>query len=455
MKKKLLTLAVLMSIGSSAAFAADVKDVPANHWAYPAVKALIKDGIVDGFNDGTFKGDKEITRYEMAQIVEKAMNNANKANVKQKALIDKLAAEFALEINKIDTRVNTVEKFTKSSLKVGFDSLMYWTNDNPPAGQQQVKGNDQFGTRVRLYLSGDVNEKTKFNIRLASAIGTPGAGTATGSNIWVETGYFTFSDVLGFKTVKLGRQGLLELGGNVLKKEANDGITLEKALSNNTTARVGVLVTKQDAANSYNSQDIQFVSLNTKFNDKAGASIVGVNNHINQPTVAASRVSYGGSQIGGISAYQRIGKWTLLGEYDRASLNDAVSANAPTENPHAYGIQLSTSKKPLFFLAPQFMVDHTKVGDSAFTVAYHYLGAGATPVGLGPWSSATNRSPLYTTGDFKDNVKGWGVDYQYTFLKNMVVDLTYQKLTIANTVGALTSGKKLDAFYGVTLQTKF
>ena len=44
-------------------------DVPANHWAYAAIQTLAADGLIDGYPDGSFKGDRPLTRYEMAAIV--------------------------------------------------------------------------------------------------------------------------------------------------------------------------------------------------------------------------------------------------------------------------------------------------------------------------------------------------------------------------------------------------
>ena len=118
----ILVTLVILCFGSQV-FAADATiDVPKDHWAYPAIQSLIKAGIIDGYPDGTFLGDKTMTRYEMAQIVEKAAANMSKATFEQKALIEKLGMEFALEMNKIDTRVKNLEQ-KQSPLKIdGFFS---------------------------------------------------------------------------------------------------------------------------------------------------------------------------------------------------------------------------------------------------------------------------------------------------------------------------------------------
>ena len=102
--KKSLVLAMAMALGVTAsAYAANpFSDVPAGHWAYDSIDKLAAAGVIDGMGDGTYQGDKTMTRYEMAQIVAKAM--AKGANV------DKLAAEFADELDNLGVRVAALEK---------------------------------------------------------------------------------------------------------------------------------------------------------------------------------------------------------------------------------------------------------------------------------------------------------------------------------------------------------
>ena len=105
MNKKLV-MALAMALGVSAtAFAANpFSDLPADHWAYGAVAKLAAAGVVDGFPDGTFKGEKTMTRYEMAQIVAKALaKGAIGAD-------DKLVSEFADELDNLGVRVAKLEK---------------------------------------------------------------------------------------------------------------------------------------------------------------------------------------------------------------------------------------------------------------------------------------------------------------------------------------------------------
>ncbi len=110
MKKTLvsaLTTALVVGAASTTFAAANpFEDVPADHWAYDAIAQLAADGVIEGYGDGTYRGDQEITRYEMAQMVARAMAKGGG----DKALIDKLAAEFADELNSLGVRVAALEK---------------------------------------------------------------------------------------------------------------------------------------------------------------------------------------------------------------------------------------------------------------------------------------------------------------------------------------------------------
>ncbi len=112
MKKSLVSvLTTALVVGSAqATFAAanPFEDVPADHWAYDAVAQLAADGVIEGYGDSTYRGGQEITRYEMAQMIARAM--AKGSSGADKALIDKLAAEFADELQSLGVRVAALEK---------------------------------------------------------------------------------------------------------------------------------------------------------------------------------------------------------------------------------------------------------------------------------------------------------------------------------------------------------
>ena len=106
-----ISAAVISSASTCmAAQANPFTDVPKDHWAYDAVTQLVHDGVIEGYGDSTFKGDHVITRYEMAQMVAKAMVHKDTASGTDKAAIDKLSAEFADELNSLGVRVANLER---------------------------------------------------------------------------------------------------------------------------------------------------------------------------------------------------------------------------------------------------------------------------------------------------------------------------------------------------------
>src|ERR1700761_4266141 len=119
--KRLATLVLAASFlfGSLAmlgrgASATPFSDVPANHWAYQAIQSLAADGLIEGYPDGKFKGDRPLTRYEMAVLVARviAKLQANGAGFASKADLDKLQKLIdALkdELDSLGVRVTNLE----------------------------------------------------------------------------------------------------------------------------------------------------------------------------------------------------------------------------------------------------------------------------------------------------------------------------------------------------------
>ena len=148
--KKSLVLAMAMALGVTAsAYAANpFSDVPAGHWAYDSVAKLAAAGVVDGYADGAFAGDKLITRYEMAQIVAKAMAKG--------ADCDKLAAEFADELDTLGVRVAKLEKKADGVKITGQLRADYRDADSD--WSKTMWGNHHATLRTRLWVEGQVNE---------------------------------------------------------------------------------------------------------------------------------------------------------------------------------------------------------------------------------------------------------------------------------------------------------
>ncbi len=207
--KKSLVLAMAMALGVTAsAYAANpFSDVPAGHWAYDAVNKLAAEGVVDGYPDGTYGGDKLMTRYEMAQIVAKAM--AKGANV------DKLAAEFADELDSLGVRVANLEKKADNVKITGQIRLSYRDNDQA--------GKDSGRMRTRLFLNGQINEDWTYTGRFENNQYYLGEkeneySGATGDDD-IDLNWAYVSGRVGGVKTDIGRQNLKLHTGNVVDAE--------------------------------------------------------------------------------------------------------------------------------------------------------------------------------------------------------------------------------------------
>lgn len=141
MSKKTLVSAITAALvvgAASTTFAAanPFSDVPADSWAYDAVTTLAADGVIDGYPDGTYKGQNTMTRYEMAQIVARAMAKTDLEKA-DKALVDKLAAEFAEELDNLGVRVADLEK-KSDNVKFGGELRYTYTNVKDDANRDNV-----------------------------------------------------------------------------------------------------------------------------------------------------------------------------------------------------------------------------------------------------------------------------------------------------------------------------
>ena len=172
MKKTLAAaLAAALTIGAaSTTFAAanPFSDVPRDHWAYDAVTQLAADGVVEGYGDGTFRGDRNITRYEMAQMVAKAMAKGD-MSASDRALVDRLAAEFADELNNLGVRVSNLERNADMVKWTGELRYRYWSfrNDQKNSTRADRKLNkDQL--QLRLFPTAEVNDHWHVKARLTA-----------------------------------------------------------------------------------------------------------------------------------------------------------------------------------------------------------------------------------------------------------------------------------------------
>ena len=155
--KKILAIAAVAALtaGVSAYAANPFSDVTPSDWAYQAVVDLSDQGVVEGYPDGTFKGERNITRYEMAQIIARMLAKEDQLNAEQRATLDKLAGEYADELANLGVRVANLEKKVGNLSFSGNGRMRY----NQSYGDNG-KAADKWDGRMQVNIKGQVNDST-------------------------------------------------------------------------------------------------------------------------------------------------------------------------------------------------------------------------------------------------------------------------------------------------------
>lgn len=133
-------------------------DVSADDWAYQAVASLSDEGVIDGYPDGTFRGDKHVTRYEIAQIVARLMAKEDTLNASQKETLDKLSSQYANELKDLGVRIAELEKkrgATDLITELRVQSIDRYDN----VFKGNVQKHNELSTRVRLNTITPVNDR--------------------------------------------------------------------------------------------------------------------------------------------------------------------------------------------------------------------------------------------------------------------------------------------------------
>lgn len=377
MKKRLaaaITTALVVGVASTTFAAANpFVDVPAKHWSYDAVTKLAQAGIVDGYGDGTFRGDRTITRYEMAQIVAKALAKSDQADAAQKAAIDKLAVEYAAELNNLGVRVAKLEA-KQSNIKFTGDARIRFNKDEDAKGK--------FYERFRLNMSAAVNDNTTFTGRFAINHNEAGVSGGNNDDAKMAIAAFTTKDVFGTGlTSTVGRYAqFLGQTGHLMDTTGTgmvDGVKLEfgKALK--------LTVGYADFA-PYNAQLHDAVFTEAKYNTSKATNLTAT-----YLKSTSEGINY--DVLGGGFTSKFTKNLALTGEYYK---NTDV-----TGDPDAYLARVfykgASAAKPQSF---------------GFGVEYRDFATGATPDGF----SGAN----YTVS----NVKGWAVLANYALAKNIVLE---------------------------------
>ena len=379
--KKSLVLAMAMALGVTAsAYAANpFSDVPAGHWAYDSVNKLAAEGVIDGYPDGTYGGDKLMTRYEMAQIVAKAM--AKGANV------DKLAAEFADELDALGVRVANLEK-KADNVKVTGEVRYRYTDS-------ELNGNEYNDLRSRIWVNGQINDDWSYTGMLENTQDF----TEDAGNEKTEFKRAYVEGKIGGLDLTAGRYGAFFANGNVYDAQA-DGAQLSYGDKVKVTAFAG------------------------KGTDEAGDGAASNGNYAGGEISAAMGENF--SLNGGYVNFKDMGQVTGETETNVDNAIWYVGADANFGDFTLSGMYLKGDKS-------ENDQDVKGVDDDGYTVGLSYKGAEASEAGsYGIWANyydqggqtyVAHTTDANTFGN--DGFKGYGVGVNYTFAKNIVGTVAY------------------------------
>ena len=310
MKKQFAAIfAATAVLGVTTAFAANpFSDVTPDSWAYQAVSQLANAGIVNGYPDGTFKGQNNITRYEMAQMVAKAMANQDRANAEQQAMINRLADEFSNELNNLGVRVARLEDRVGNVKVTGDARLRY---------RDAEHAKSKFDARARLQFNAKVNDRTDAVVRVASDNFELG-NSEKGSNVGVSVDRAYVNHKFGERvSLKAGRFGQVA-GGGLAFDGTFDGAQLN-AGNDKINAQVAYGYAVTGKAEGY-TKDQNVTNVLVNLNGKVGkhTTVGGFYDRVNQ--------SSGVKNIYGFNADANFDKVWVGGEWLKASNLDKSQA---------------------------------------------------------------------------------------------------------------------------------
>lgn len=389
--KKILALAAVAALtaGVSAYAANPFSDVTADDWAYQAVSDLSAQGVVEGYPDGTFKGERNMTRYELAQIVARLMAKEDQLNAEQQATLDKLAGEYADELANLGVRVSNLEK------KVG---NLSWSGDARMRYQDKGNNNDSWNGRIRLNVKGQVNESTYVQGRFLNEMNfkdSEGSDTSM-DQLYVNHNFSKEVAVrLGRQPIVFGNQG----GWLINPNKGYDGAQVaykngKLALTTgfgqlNATKKVGDEVVGTEAADT----DVYFAQ---------GAYDFGVAK-LNADYIASKEGEADErGEIYGVGLNVPVQQFNVFGEYWKNTTYG--------DNDTAWNAGLSYGK-----------ADWKKVGTWDLAVVYNDVDEGLFAEGM----TGLQTTPLTFLGKGATNVTYWNALANVTLQKNVQLHAEY------------------------------
>lgn len=419
MNKKIIAsmaAAWVLSMGSVLAASNPFADVSAQHWSYGAVQSLAKAGIIDGTGDNKFNGERSTTRYEMAQLVAKAMYRSDKANAEQKASIDKLAAEYKEELQNLGVRVGNVEKKTAGISDV---KMSGWFSSENTVGTGYDNGSlHEYAIHARLGFEKQINDKLSSFVQLRTLSyldSGRSSSTNTGGDVAVGTrlAYLTYK-ASPVTAITVGKNAYWMAGGLLMDDFVN-GVSIDTKLGSKTNLMV---MSGRYSAGGSDSGAL----LN---NGAGGYSTVGRDSYTNQNLITGASLT---TNVGGVDlgAHYLTGKRTIdtIGWAPIAGYNDTkiIAATAGYTLPGGVNLQLGYAKNT------------AAENDNKTTKVQLFKNIGGTDVIAQYWDQGNRMDWVAETGN---HMAWWGHQYNSGSIKGYRLILEHEvmpntRLTVAH-----------------------
>lgn len=417
-KQVVCTLTAALAVTSLSALAANpFVDVPSDSWAYKSVVELADAGIIQGVDGQYFQGHRNITRYEAAEMVAKAMAHMDKASVEQRALINKLADEYADELNNLGVRVTNLENRVGNTRVFGDAFVRYrYQNGNK-------KNDNSWDTRFRIRAQGQVNDRTKVTAGVSTGFrpfASNKAASDEGNNPYMDLAKVDYN--FGSKNWELsvGRNDVYRIGRDAYGLQYFDALDGAELRYHNDNLAIttgygkfkdgkkpGVDTVKpiSDAHSDHFSTD----GLKTGYGEidvffgggKAARSEAGIYyNRLHQSNHGKDAdKDYFAKYIAGYFARGNYGKWSLLANYEHIGFKDGVKNVDGQDYGDAWMYKLQYGNAS--FAAPgswDTWLEYLDLDDGSFL--------GGNPF---TWRFSSDM----------DNQRTWGIGADYTVAKNL------------------------------------
>lgn len=219
------------------------KDLPTSHWAYNAVVQLSDKGYLKGYADNTFKGNGQLTRYELSMVVSRLAKNMNGSNASQHdlELLKKLCSESGDNLMSLKQRINSLDVDLKDlslsrrmgASKSGFNNIkvtgdMNFALNSTTHSVDQNPDDTWHEFKLGLNIEGNLYDKADFFARIARDKMTFGEIGSTGDLLieeaWVELRDL-FPRINEISSLKIGRQKI-GIGNSIVLNDTLGGIKL-------------------------------------------------------------------------------------------------------------------------------------------------------------------------------------------------------------------------------------